>query len=327
MPFGLVNALATLQEAMKTFFTDILNRGLLIYMHDFLINTETEEHTQVVLEVLRWLKEIIVAIAPDKCGWHGSMVECLGCIISWEGIEMALDKINTILEWPKPKCKQYIQRFLGFVYFYPQFLKRSARVMTPITDIMRNGVLYEWSHECVKAFQAFKDQVTKAPILKHFESMHQIVVETDASDYTIGGVLSEVIDGWLHPIAFYSRKMDKANINHDIHDEELLHIVAALKEWRRYLEGAHHQIQIYTDHQNLEYFTTTKILNRWQARWVNELAGYDFKRFYWPGSANGTPDALSGHSEYHPKGGEVALRDTKISLSTKPLDLTNSCQS
>jgi hypothetical protein len=152
--------------------------------------------------------------------------------------------------------------------------------LKPITDLLRNGVPYEWSHECAKAFQDFKDQVTKASILKNFEPMRQIVVETDASDFTIGAALSEVIDGQLHLIAFYSRKMDTAEINYDIHDTELLTIVASLKEWRQYLEEAYHQIQIHTDHMNREYFTTTKILNRRQSRWVQELASYDFKIVY-----------------------------------------------
>jgi hypothetical protein len=57
--------------------------------------------------------------------------------------------------------------------------------------------------------------------------MRQIVVETDGSDFAIGAVLSQVIDGRLHPIAFDSRKMDTAEINYDIHDKELLAIVAA----------------------------------------------------------------------------------------------------
>jgi hypothetical protein len=78
--------------------------------------------------------------------------------------------------------------------------------------------------------------------VKHIEPIHQIVVETDVSDFTIGAVLSEVIDGRLHPIVFYSSQMDKAEINYDIHDEEVLAIIGALKEWRRYLEGAHNQI-------------------------------------------------------------------------------------
>jgi hypothetical protein len=105
--------------------------------------------------------------------------------------------------------------------------------------------------------------------------------------------------------------MDKAEINYDIHDKELLAIVAALKEWRQYLEGAHHQIQIYTDHKNLKYFTTTKILNRRQARWAQELAGYDFKIFYRPGSANGKPDALSRRSEYRPKTGGGSVEENE----------------
>jgi len=312
MPFGLANAPATFQDAMETIFRDMLDRGLLIYMDDFLIYSETEEdHIQIVLEVLRRLKENNFAIAPVKCLWHASRVEFLGYIISSEGIEMALDEIETILEWPKLEWKQDVQMFLGFANFYRQFFERFARKMMPITDLLRNGVPYELSHECAKAFQNFKDQVTKAPILKRFEPMRQIVVETDASDFACGAVLSCVIAGRLHPIAFYSRRMDKAEIDYYIHDNELLTIVAALKEWRRYLDGAHHQIQIYTDHKNLEYFTTTKILNRWEARWAQELAGYDFKIFYRPGSANGKPDALSRCSEYCPKKGGGSIEENE----------------
>jgi len=131
--------------------------------------------------------------------------------------------------------------------------------------------------------------------------MCQIMVETDASDFAIGAVLSQVIDGQLHLITFYSRKMDKAEIYYDIHDKELLAILAVLKKWRRYLKGAHHQIQIHTDNKNLEYFTTTLILNRRQGKWAHKLAGYDFKIFYDPDTANAKPDSLSLHSEYHPK--------------------------
>jgi hypothetical protein len=106
MPFGLAHAPATFQDAMETIFRDMLDRGLLFYMDDFLIYSKTEEeHTQIVLEVLRRLKENNLAIAPDKCVWHSFRVELLGYIISSEEIEMALDMIQTILEWPKLECK------------------------------------------------------------------------------------------------------------------------------------------------------------------------------------------------------------------------------
>ena len=90
-----------------------------------------------------------------------------------------------------------------------------------------------------------------------------------------------------------------------MHDKELMAIVDCFKVWRRYLEGAMHTVQVFSDHQNLEYFSTTKVLNRRQARWAMELAGIDFKIYYRPGSKNGKPDALSRRPEYRPeKGGD-----------------------
>jgi hypothetical protein len=101
--------------------------------------------------------------------------------------------------------------------------------------------------------------------------------------------------------------MDNAKIIHKVHDNEILAIESVFKEWRRVLEGAAHPIGVLTDHINLQYFAIVKILNHRQARCVNELAAYDFKIFYRPGSTNGKPDALSRCSESRPeKGGDSA---------------------
>jgi len=113
-------------------------------------------------------------------------------------------------------------------------------------------------------------------------------------DFAIRAILSQQDnEGRLHSVDFHSRKFQPAEINDEIHDKELLAIVDAFKHWHRYCEGATHQIQVYSDHQNLEYFTTTKILNRRQARWAEKLAGIDFKIYYHPGNQTGKPDALS----------------------------------
>ena len=104
-------------------------------------------------------------------------------------------------------------------------------------------------------------------------------------------------------MAFHSRKFQPADIDYEIHDKELLAIVDAFKHWRRYCEGAVHQVQVFSNHQNLEYFTMTKILNRQQARWAQKLAGIGFCIYYRPGSQNGKPDALSRQLEYRPEKG------------------------
>jgi hypothetical protein len=112
------------------------------------------------------------------------------------------------------------------------------------------------------AFNTQKKHFTKAPILRHFEPVWHVVIETHAGDLAICTVLSQVIDGRLQRIAYPSRKMDKAKINYEIHDKEMLAIVSALKECRRFVEGVAHLISVFTDHKNLEYFKTKKMLNR-----------------------------------------------------------------
>ena len=103
-----------------------------------------------------------------------------------------------------------------------------------------------------------------------------------------------------------SGKMSKAERNYDIHDNEMLAIVRSAKQWRHYLESTKHTLAIITDHANLQYFMTTKMLNRRQARWMEELSELNFKIIYRPGSKGGKPDALTRRTQDRPpkEGGE-----------------------
>ena len=67
-------------------------------------------------------------------------------------------------------------------------------------------------------------------------------------------------DGKWHPIAFYSKSLSSVERNYEIHDKEMLAIIRALEEWRHFLEGATHLVEIWTDHKNLEYFMTAKLI-------------------------------------------------------------------
>ncbi|SLM33518.1 Ribonuclease H-like domain [Lasallia pustulata] len=123
-------------------------------------------------------------------------------------------------------------------------------------------------------------------------------VETDASDGALGACLGQQRDKKLVPVAFYSRKLAPTELNYEIHDKELLAIVDALKQWRVYLEGSKTEVKVYSDHKNLKSFTTTKVLNRRQVRWSEELTAYHFWIYYRKGSLNGQADALSRRANY-----------------------------
>ena len=149
-----------------------------------------------------------------------------------------------------------------------------------------------------QAFTQLRQAFTKAPILRHFDPECHICIETDASGYAIGGVLSQMTSetGQWHPVAYYSRKMIPAETRYETHDAELLAIVEAFKNWRHYLEGCQYEVLVLTDHNNLRRFMDTKSLSSRQVRWAQELSRYHFRINYRQGKANGAADTLSCYS-------------------------------
>jgi len=149
--------------------------------------------------------------------------------------------------------------------------------VTPLTSLTKKEggkyIPFLWGSDQQAAFDQLKNAFTTAPILRHFDYEREIIVETDASDYVSAGILLQHDDdGILHPVAFYSKKDSPAECKYEIYDKELLAIVRAFEEWRPHLEGSSHPIRVLTDHKNLEYFMSTKLLNRRQARWSEFLS-------------------------------------------------------
>lgn len=293
MPFGLTNAPASFQYLINDVLRDYLDNFVIVYLDDILIFSKThEEHVTHVKQVLKRLEDNSLWAKAEKCEFFQDSVDFLGYIVSDKGISMDPKKVEAIVDWPVPKNVHDIQVFLGFANFYRRFIKSYSKVTSPLTRLLRKGINFEWTTKEQEAFDDLKKRFTTAPILQHFQPDLPLVLETDASDFAIAGVLSHSIDGKLYPIAFYSRKLNNSELNYEIYDKEMLAIVEAFKHWRAYLEGSPN-ITVYTDHKNLEYFTTSKVLNRRQARWAELLAQYDFKIVYRPGSKMGKPDALT----------------------------------
>jgi hypothetical protein len=103
-----------------------------------------------------------------------------------------------------------------------------------------------------------------------------LIVETDASDYALAAILSIIdTDGEVHPVAFLSRTFSTTELNYDVYDKELLAILEAFKAWQHYLEGVGTPIDVITDHKNLVYFLTMKLLTHQQARWLEFLSTFN----------------------------------------------------
>ena len=87
---------------------------------------------------------------------------------------------------------------------------------------------------------------------------------------------------------------------YEIHDQKLLAIVMMFKQWRHYLEGSAHSVEVLTDYNNLYRFMNVKSLNERQTKWAVKLAIYDFVILHHPGKSNSV-NALLRQSNYQKK--------------------------
>src|SRR5712664_1710078 len=144
-------------------------------------------------------------------------------------ISMDTAKTDTVSIWPTPTNLKAVQAFLGFANFYCRFIVGFSDIVIPLIHLTCKDTPFSWDPDNMKAFKALKHAFTMAPILAHFNPDNPIVVETDASDYAIAAIISQISpdDGDIHPIAFYSHSMQPAELNYEIYNKELLAIFEA----------------------------------------------------------------------------------------------------
>ena len=126
-----------------------------------------------------------------------------------------------------------VQHFLGCANFYRRFIREYSKITLPMTN---STSLAKQDRQSTPEIQQAQTQLvqafTTAPVLRHFDPEEPAIVETNACDFALGGILSQKHNGRLHPIAFHSRKFTEAEINYNTVDKELLAIVDCFKRWR-----------------------------------------------------------------------------------------------
>ncbi|RAL59855.1 hypothetical protein DID88_000484 [Monilinia fructigena] len=256
------------------------------YLDDVLVySADKSEHREHVRTIVQKLADAGLQIDINKCEFETVSTRYLGLIITTNGIQMDPEKVTAITSWEQPLSVKDLQRFLGFANFYRRFIKDFSKICRPLNDLLRKDIGWIWDASHRDAFATLKDAFITAPVLAYFDHNKRTVLETDASDWASGGVLSQYdSDGLLRPVAYFSAKHSAAECNYEIYDKELLAIIKSMEEWRPELQGSQQEFEILTDHKNLEYFTTTKALNQRQVRWSEFLSHYNFRIVYRPGS-------------------------------------------
>jgi len=215
----------------------------------------------------------------------------LGHVISSEGISTDNEKISAINNWPVPQNKKHLRSFLGLCSYYRKFVKGFSILAKPLYILTENQTKFVWNEQCEDAFNRLKQALTSSPILSLPREEGELVLDTDASNFGIGAVLSQKQDGVEKVISYFSRVLNRAERNYCVTRRELLSIVESIKAFHHYLYGR--KFVVRTDHASLKWLLSFKDVEGQLARWMEKLQHYEFEIIYRKGKFHANADGLS----------------------------------
>jgi len=317
IPFGLTNTPATFQEMPDTIFKDM--EGCIWYLDDILIyrGDSEEEHQQLVEQVLQQCNKHGLAVNLTKSEFHVPETLFLEHIINWQQVQMDPTKLEAMSKWSTPTKKKEVQAFLCFANYYRRCIANYSGKARPLIDLTRD-VPFSWGQAQQQSFDELKQLFLSAPILTQFDRCLETIMETDSNNQAISGILSQyhIVNGakQLHPTEYHAKTLDATQCNWPIHDKELFAIVDSFRKWRDWLVGV--SVNVYTDHQGLQYFNTKQNLNSRQASWYLKMSEFIYHIHYRPGSKIGKADGLSRRS-----GEEKCGMEARFFIEGQLLDL------
>ncbi|KAL0303213.1 UNVERIFIED_CONTAM: Transposon Tf2-11 polyprotein [Sesamum radiatum] len=178
-----------------------------------------------------------------------------------------------------------------------------------MTDLLRKTETWNWTPQCQVSFDNLKRAMVTDPVLALPDMSKPFVVETDASDFALGGVLMQ--DG--HPVAFESRMLKDVERRYSVHEKELLAVVHCLRLWRHHLLGSPFVVK--TNNTKVSHFMKQPKLTSRQARWQELLSKFHFVLEYRAGSSNHVADALSRRADLASLRSITALSSSAVATS------------
>jgi len=321
-PFGLASIPELFQKLMFKYFGDI--KGIAIYFDDICIATNTKEENDLIIkQVLDRAKKYNIKFNFEKFQYCKEEVKYLGVIFNNNGMKADPNKVEVICKLENPKSKTELQKFLGMVNYLRGFIPDLAKLISPLRELLKNGVHYQWLESHTKVFNELKKVICSSQVLKPFDPKEPVKIQCDASKDSVGCCLLQN----NKPVYFASRSLSPSECNFAQIEKELLAVCFACSKFHNYIYG-HHDVTIFTDHMPLLSIINKpmdKIRNNRLRRLKLKLFIYKFELRYLQGKLMYIADYLSRcgvSSDPVSQDFENALKDVIHSIGTQEKTLT-----
>ena len=293
LPFGMKNAPATFQRLMNQVISELPNTE--VYIDDIILYSNSwEEHMNYTRALYKKLAEAQLTVNLAKSQISKAKVTFLGHVIGQGKVQPIHAKVDAIVNFPQPKTKKELMRFLGMAGYYRKFCRNFSDVVSPLTNLLSKNAKFVWNGKCVQAFLMVKTMLGSAPILSAPDFTKPFMLAVDASDVGVGSVLLQEDDfGVCHPVCYFSKKLNSHQRNYATIEKEALAVILAVQHFEVYLYAAARPIVIFSDHNPLTFVHKMKNKNQRLLRWSLTLQEFDLVIQHIKGRDNLIADALS----------------------------------
>ena len=289
--FGLTGAPATFSRVMNLVLRGLTWEIALAFLDDIMVlGLDFENHLENLRKVLDRFRSYGLKLKPKKCDLFNTKVEFLGHVVSEGQIEIGSGYIDALLNWQEPTCTKDVERFLGFVNYHRNFIKDLAKLAVPLYAITGKKQ-FLWGNEQKTAFEQLKSALSTKPVLAIPNQKGEFILDCDASDYAIGGELSQIQDGVERVIGYCSFALSSEQTRYCTTRKELLAIIRCTKQYKHHLIGR--KFTVRTDHNSLTWLCRFKEPQGQLARWIEELSQYNMVLQHRPGHKHVNADELS----------------------------------
>ena len=290
-----------------------------VYIDDVIVfSNSLQEHVQHLNAVLERMNRFGLVTQEKKCSFFVSKIHYLGLEFDEHGYRPLPKLIPKITDYPKPKDRRGVQKFLGLINYYRTHVPKLAEIAHPLYDLLKKGIKFNWTNQHQEAFDTLLKILSHRLTLVPLQPNGKLVLQTDASNIACGAVLLQD----SAPVEFFSRKFNTAEQRYSTFEREATALVSAILHFRPILQGRYFEVQ--TDHRPLLKWKTRPPSSERQARLLVKIQDLDFDVTYVPGESNNLADLLSrppgqSMSSFQALHNELNVNAVQLSFLTEEL--------
>lgn len=294
--YGVASAPAIFQKTMEQILEGI--PGVKVFLDDIKITGKSmNEHIMNVEEVLKRLSKYNIRANGDKCEFFADKIEYCGYVVNRHGISKIREKVEAVQAMPRPKNRDEVRAFLGFVNYYGRFIENLSSLVYPITNLLKIRKEFKWNQDCQIAFDKIKSELVSDKVLVHYDPSLPLVLATDASNYAVGAVLSHIMpDGTERPIRYASQTLSETQQRYAMIDKEAYAIIFGVKKFYQYVYNRKFILhcdnksvsQIFSQNKGLPVLSATRMQH-----YAIYLQAFDYEIRYRKSEQNCNADGLS----------------------------------